>query len=198
MLSFTVINALIITAVVYLFTVNVWSCINHVRYSYRFMSSSMRRYVVQGNTYSAVHSPYTHLSGHGRRALSHTLKRAPVYWSVIGLLYPYLGRHRLVSPHYLKCCAWLVANIKLFFTAQSERKIPEEDYIILIDGLNEAEFHKPDYGDTVASFISKCISKFPTWLKVIITVRTNLQVSLSVLFHYKCLYSAWNTHLGGV
>ncbi|XP_062862560.1 protein TANC1 isoform X2 [Trichomycterus rosablanca] len=58
---------------------------------------------------------------------------------------------------------------------RKERKIPEEDYIILIDGLNEAEFHKPDYGDTVVSFISKCIPKFPTWLKLIITVRTNLQ-----------------------
>ncbi|KAL0185001.1 hypothetical protein M9458_020697, partial [Cirrhinus mrigala] len=49
-----------------------------------------------------------------------------------------------------------------------------EDCIILIDGLNEAEFHKPDYGDTVASFITKIISKFPNWLKLIVTVRTSL------------------------
>lgn len=60
--------------------------------------------------------------------------------------------------------------------SQSEKKIPEEDYIILIDGLNEAEFHKPDYGDTVASFITKSISKFPIWLKLIVTVRASLQV----------------------
>jgi hypothetical protein len=61
-----------------------------------------------------------------------------------------------------------------------ERKIPEEDNIILIDGLNEAEFHKPDYGDTIASFITKIISKFPSWLKLVVTVRVNLLVSLHV------------------
>ncbi|XP_026530344.1 protein TANC1-like isoform X1 [Notechis scutatus] len=56
-----------------------------------------------------------------------------------------------------------------------EQKISEEECIILIDGLNEAEFHKPDYGDTVSSFITNIISKFPPWLKLIVTVRTNFQ-----------------------
>lgn len=59
-------------------------------------------------------------------------------------------------------------------TLRRERKIPEEDLIILIDGLNEAEFHKPDYGDTIASFITKIIGKFPSWLKLVVTVRANL------------------------
>lgn len=59
-----------------------------------------------------------------------------------------------------------------------EQKIPQEECIILIDGLNEAEFHKPDYGDTVSSFIANIISKFPPWLKLIVTVRTNFQVML--------------------
>ncbi|XP_051938681.1 protein TANC1 [Hippocampus zosterae] len=57
---------------------------------------------------------------------------------------------------------------------RKERKIPEENFIILIDGLNEAEFHKPDYGDTVASFITKIITKFPPWLKLVVTVRVSL------------------------
>ncbi|XP_036808191.1 protein TANC1 isoform X3 [Oncorhynchus mykiss] len=57
---------------------------------------------------------------------------------------------------------------------RKERKIPEEDFILLVDGLNEAEFHKPDYGDTVASFITKIVSKFPSWLKLLVTVRTCL------------------------
>uniref|UniRef100_A0A673ABF3 Tetratricopeptide repeat, ankyrin repeat and coiled-coil containing 2 n=1 Tax=Sphaeramia orbicularis TaxID=375764 RepID=A0A673ABF3_9TELE len=57
-----------------------------------------------------------------------------------------------------------------------ERKInSEEDLIILIDGLNEAEFHKPDYGDTIVSFLTKTINKFPPWLKLVVTVRTTLQ-----------------------
>ncbi|XP_075385811.1 protein TANC1 isoform X2 [Tenrec ecaudatus] len=66
-------------------------------------------------------------------------------------------------------------------TLRHEQKIPEEEYIILIDGLNEAEFHKPDYGDTLSSFISKIISKFPAWLKLIVTVRANFQELVSTL-----------------
>lgn len=47
----------------------------------------------------------------------------------------------------------------------------------MIDGLNEAEFHKPDYGDTLSSFITKIIPKFPPWLKLIVTVRADFQVT---------------------
>uniref|UniRef100_A0A3P9B9N6 Tetratricopeptide repeat, ankyrin repeat and coiled-coil containing 1a n=1 Tax=Maylandia zebra TaxID=106582 RepID=A0A3P9B9N6_9CICH len=57
---------------------------------------------------------------------------------------------------------------------RKERRLPEEDYIILVDSLNEAEFHKPDYGDTIATFITKIIPKFPHWLKLVVTVRTGL------------------------
>ncbi|XP_028636436.1 protein TANC2 isoform X2 [Grammomys surdaster] len=65
-----------------------------------------------------------------------------------------------------------------------ERKIPDEDFIILIDGLNEAEFHKPDYGDTIVSFLSKMIGNFPSWLKLIVTVRSSLQEITKLLpFH---------------
>lgn len=65
----------------------------------------------------------------------------------------------------------------VFYFLLTERKISsEEDLIILIDGLNEAEFHKPDYGDTIVSFLTKTIHKFPPWLKLVVTVRTTLQV----------------------
>uniref|UniRef100_A0A8C2GML6 Tetratricopeptide repeat, ankyrin repeat and coiled-coil containing 2 n=1 Tax=Cyprinus carpio TaxID=7962 RepID=A0A8C2GML6_CYPCA len=66
-----------------------------------------------------------------------------------------------------------------------ERKItPDEDLIILIDGLNEAEFHKPDYGDTIVSFLCKTINKFPAWLKLVVTVRTSLQeITKPLPFH---------------
>ncbi|KAG8559904.1 hypothetical protein GDO81_017483 [Engystomops pustulosus] len=62
-----------------------------------------------------------------------------------------------------------------------ERKIPEEELIILVDGLNEAEFHKPDYGDTIASFIGNIIPSFPLWMKLIVTVRSNFQEITSSL-----------------
>ncbi|XP_056102030.1 protein TANC2 isoform X3 [Rhinichthys klamathensis goyatoka] len=61
---------------------------------------------------------------------------------------------------------------------------PDEDLIILIDGLNEAEFHKPDYGDTIVSFLCKTINKFPVWLKLVVTVRTSLQeITKPLPFH---------------
>ncbi|KAM3863755.1 protein TANC2 [Diretmus argenteus] len=57
--------------------------------------------------------------------------------------------------------------------------------IVLIDGLNEAEFHRPDYGDTLTSFLSGNIHNFPSWLKVISTVRTSQQdIVCSLPFHY--------------
>uniref|UniRef100_A0A7M4ERW0 Protein TANC1 n=1 Tax=Crocodylus porosus TaxID=8502 RepID=A0A7M4ERW0_CROPO len=68
---------------------------------------------------------------------------------------------------------------------RKEQKIPEEEYIILIDGLNDAEFHKPDYGDTLSSFITNIIFKFPSWLKLIVTVRTNFQEIASSLPFFK-------------
>lgn len=75
----------------------------------------------------------------------------------------------------------------------AEHKLPEEDYIILVDSLNEAEFHKPDYGDTIATFITKIIAKFPSWLKLVVTVRTGLVVSGTInivtfylVIHKKC------------
>ncbi|XP_064595070.1 protein TANC2-like isoform X3 [Liolophura sinensis] len=64
-------------------------------------------------------------------------------------------------------------------------KIYSESCIILIDSLNEAEFHKPDYGDTIASFLAWHISKFPAWLKVVVTVRTVLQDIVKPLPFYR-------------
>lgn len=67
-----------------------------------------------------------------------------------------------------------------------ERKIQVDrtGLIVLIDGLNEAEFHRPDYGDTLASFLIRNIQKFPPWLKVITTVRTGQQdITRSLPFH---------------
>ncbi|XP_011601876.2 protein TANC2-like isoform X2 [Takifugu rubripes] len=67
-----------------------------------------------------------------------------------------------------------------------ERKIHVDraGLIVLVDGLNEAEFHRPDYGDTLTSFLSRNIQKFPSWLKVITTVRTSQQdITSSLPFH---------------
>ncbi|XP_014779861.1 protein TANC1 isoform X2 [Octopus bimaculoides] len=56
---------------------------------------------------------------------------------------------------------------------KSSGKITSDSCIILVDSLNEAEFHRPDYGDTIGSFLLHYLHKFPMWLKVIVTVRTS-------------------------
>ena len=43
---------------------------------------------------------------------------------------------------------------------------PASMLIILVDGLCEAEHHRPDYGHTLASFLAAHALSFPPWLKV--------------------------------
>ena len=38
-------------------------------------------------------------------------------------------------------------------------RIAADMCLVLIDSLSEAEFHKPDYGDTIVSFITKHMEK---------------------------------------
>ena len=54
-------------------------------------------------------------------------------------------------------------------------RIGPELCLILVDSLSEAEFHKPDYGDTIASFLAQHIDKFPSWLKLVVTVQSAFQ-----------------------
>ncbi|XP_076304944.1 protein TANC2-like isoform X2 [Tachypleus tridentatus] len=64
-------------------------------------------------------------------------------------------------------------------------RIANTSCLVVLDGLNEAEFHRPDYGDTIASFLTRHIPQFPPWLKVIVTVRTAFQEIVSSLaFHF--------------
>ncbi|XP_071942974.1 protein TANC2-like isoform X2 [Antedon mediterranea] len=74
-------------------------------------------------------------------------------------------------------------------------QIKMDSCLILVDGLSEAEFHKSDYGDTIASFLTKNIMKFPSWLKLIITVRSQLQDITKLLpFHKMSLDKGNNPH----
>ncbi|CAH0559167.1 unnamed protein product [Brassicogethes aeneus] len=54
-------------------------------------------------------------------------------------------------------------------------KIDSLNCVILVDGLCEAEYHRPDHGDTITTFLAKHVANFPTWLKVLCTVRSQLQ-----------------------
>ena len=55
-----------------------------------------------------------------------------------------------------------------------EGKVSTNIAIILIDGLCEAEQHRPDYGETLTTFLAKHYSHFPPWLKLVCTVRSNM------------------------
>ena len=65
-----------------------------------------------------------------------------------------------------------------------EGKVSTKIGIILIDGLCEAEQHRPDYGDTLTTFLAKHYSNFPAWLKIVCTVRSNMiEIVNSFPFH---------------
>uniref|UniRef100_A0A672KMH0 Tetratricopeptide repeat, ankyrin repeat and coiled-coil containing 1b n=1 Tax=Sinocyclocheilus grahami TaxID=75366 RepID=A0A672KMH0_SINGR len=134
-------------------------------------------YCQADNTYTCLVPEFVH-------SVSALLCRAPRLNAYRELL---LGETHLQSLLSLRSCvqdpaaAFRKGVLEPLTLLRKERKILEEDYIILVDGLNEAEFHKPDYGDTIASFITKIISKFPIWLKLIVTVRVNLVEVSSLL-----------------
>jgi hypothetical protein len=52
----------------------------------------------------------------------------------------------------------------------------DDYYVIAVDSLGDAEYHRADYGDTVISFLAKVIKVFPSWLKIVCTVRADQQV----------------------
>uniref|UniRef100_S4REA1 TANC1/2-like winged helix domain-containing protein n=1 Tax=Petromyzon marinus TaxID=7757 RepID=S4REA1_PETMA len=61
-------------------------------------------------------------------------------------------------------------------TLRKDGKLADRDMLLLVDGLHEAEFHKPDHGDTIASFLAVHLAAFPPRLKLVLTVRTASQV----------------------
>ena len=57
--------------------------------------------------------------------------------------------------------------------------------LVLVDGLDEAEQHRPDYGPTIASFLATNLHTFPPWLRIVATTRSGVDIdSLNKLpFH---------------
>ncbi|KAK2585872.1 hypothetical protein KPH14_010464 [Odynerus spinipes] len=64
--------------------------------------------------------------------------------------------------------------IEPLLTLRKANRLPESTMVILIDAVCEAEYHRPDRGDTIASFLTRHAPNFPSWLKVICTVRAQL------------------------
>ena len=53
--------------------------------------------------------------------------------------------------------------------------------LILIDALCDSQFHRPDYGPTLITFLAKHLETFPSWLKLVCTVRTEKKDLTKVL-----------------
>lgn len=64
---------------------------------------------------------------------------------------------------------------------------PPGQCLLLVDGLCEAEQHKPDYGQTVASFLLTHLPKFPAWLRLVLTSRTGSIPALRAATNIHCL-----------
>lgn len=73
-------------------------------------------------------------------------------------------------------------------------KIPTKNCIILIDALCEAEYHRPDHGDTISSFLSTMTHCFPPWLKIIATVRSQMVEFTKGLPYTKITLDNWATN----
>ena len=54
--------------------------------------------------------------------------------------------------------------------------------LVLVDGLDEAEQHRPDYGPTIASFLATNLHTFPPWLRIVATTRSGVD-TVRLPFH---------------
>lgn len=73
-------------------------------------------------------------------------------------------------------------------------KIQIKNYIILIDALCEAEYHRPDHGDTIASFLARMVEYFPPWLKIVASVRTQMLEFTKCLPYTKLSLDTWDSN----
>ncbi|XP_014467321.1 PREDICTED: protein TANC2 isoform X1 [Dinoponera quadriceps] len=59
-------------------------------------------------------------------------------------------------------------------TLKKANRLPDTNMVILIDAICEAEYHRPDRGDTIASFLTRHAPNIPSWLKIVCTVKLQL------------------------
>ncbi|XP_046977797.1 protein TANC2 isoform X2 [Vanessa cardui] len=89
----------------------------------------------------------------------------------------------LSEPHLLACLslkeciadpdlAFMRGIIEPLIILRKNGSIDSTNSIILVDGLCEAEYHRPDHGYTIASFLIRHVPEMPSWLKVVATIRT--------------------------
>ncbi|CAB0033543.1 unnamed protein product [Trichogramma brassicae] len=71
-------------------------------------------------------------------------------------------------------------------------RLPDCRLLVLVDAVCAAEYHAPDRGDTVASFLARHAAGLPSWLKLVVTVRSQLvdQCAKQLAYPRLCLDSS--------
>lgn len=90
--------------------------------------------------------------------------------------------------------AMQVGILEPLSTLRRMGKISTKNCIILVDALCEAEYHRPDHGDTIASFLAKMSEYFPSWLRVVTTVRTEMLDYVKGLPYTKISLDNWSSN----
>ncbi|XP_017100395.2 protein TANC2 isoform X6 [Drosophila bipectinata] len=72
-------------------------------------------------------------------------------------------------------------------------KIPAKVAVIVVDALCEAEYHRPDHGHTIASFLAQLTPHFPTWLKLVATVRTQMLELVKAPSYTQLTLDSWTS-----
>uniref|UniRef100_A0A182M6Z2 Orc1-like AAA ATPase domain-containing protein n=1 Tax=Anopheles culicifacies TaxID=139723 RepID=A0A182M6Z2_9DIPT len=111
-----------------------------------------------------------------------------------------LGEHALQHALSVKECianperAMTMGILEPLAALRRTGKIPAKNCVILVDALCEAEYHRPDHGDTIASFLQRMSEHFPSWLKVIATIRTQMLEFCKGLPYTKMNLDNWTTN----
>ncbi|XP_041760592.1 protein TANC2 isoform X3 [Anopheles merus] len=111
-----------------------------------------------------------------------------------------LGEHALQHALSVKECianperAMTMGILEPLTALRRTGKIPAKNCVILVDALCEAEYHRPDHGDTIASFLQRMSEHFPPWLKVIATIRTQMLEFCKGLPYTKMSLDSWATN----
>ncbi|CAH2046614.1 unnamed protein product, partial [Iphiclides podalirius] len=112
----------------------------------------------------------------------------------------------LSEPHLLSCLslkeciadpdlAFMRGIIEPLATLRRSGGIDNGNSIVLVDGLCEAEYHRPDHGYTIASFLARHVAEMPNWLKIVATVRTQfLELTKQLPYTRLSLDESENVH----
>ena len=81
----------------------------------------------------------------------------------------------MASCHSDPNTAFISGILQPLLDLKAAGKISAESCIILLDAIGDSHNHRPDFGDNLITFLRKHLDKFPHWLKLVITVRSEKQ-----------------------